>query len=392
MLTCQRHLFDLEGSVTYLNGAYMSPQLKSVTEIGEQMLKRKSRPYEILVDDFFEPVDRLKRNFARLINAPDKNRIALIPSASYGLANAAANIDLRKGQNIIIVEGQFPSNYYCWKKLADQNEAEIRMVYAPRTKERGRDWNQAILNAIDEQTKVVALGHVHWADGTKYDLKAIREQTREFGALLIIDGTQSVGALPFDVQELQPDALVCAGYKWLMGPYSLGLAYYGEYFDEGTPIEENWISRKESEAFSGLVNYQEAYHPLAWRYSVGEHSNFNTVPMLEKAIEQLLEWTPEGIQEYCAQLWDTIQPALAGLGCTLEARKYRGEHLVGVHLDHSFDQDKLRKVFQKNQVFVSIRGNYIRVSPHVYNEKKDMEVLVNCFEQAKMKRSNVKIV
>ncbi len=392
MLTCQHHLFDLEDSVTYLNGAYMSPQLKSVTEIGEQLLKRKSRPYEIIVDDFFDPVARLKEHFAQLINAPEKDRIALIPSASYGLANAAANIDLKKGQNILMVEGQFPSNYYCWKKLVDRKEGLIRMVRAPKTADRGKDWNQAILDAIDEQTSVVALGHVHWADGTKYDLKSIRRRSREVGALLIIDGTQSVGALPFDVQEFEPDALICAGYKWLMGPYSLGVAYYGEYFDNGTPIEENWISRKDSEAFSGLVNYQEAYHPLAWRYSVGEHSNFNTVPMLDKAIEQLLEWTPTAIQAYCAQLWDHIQPALEELGCSIETRAYRGEHLVGVHLDDSFDRKKLREVFQKNRVYVSIRGNYIRVSPHVYNEKADMEVLVKCFKASKKRTTSARMI
>ena len=88
------------------------------------------------------------------------------------------------------------------------------------------------------------MGIVHWADGTIFDMKKIRKKTSENNALLIIDGTQSIGSMPFNLNEIQPDALVCAGYKWLMGPYGSGLAYYGKYFDDGKPIEESWINRK----------------------------------------------------------------------------------------------------------------------------------------------------
>jgi selenocysteine lyase/cysteine desulfurase len=107
--------------------------------------------------------------------------------------------------------------------------------------QRGSVWNEKILSAIDNNTRAVALGNVHWADGTLFQLEEIRKRTRDVGALLIVDGTQSVGVMPFDVKKIQPDALVCAGYKWLLGPYSIGLAYYSEYFDEGTPIEESWL-------------------------------------------------------------------------------------------------------------------------------------------------------
>ena len=76
------------------------------------------------------------------------------------------------------------------------------------------------LNPSIPLPRVVAIGHVHWSDGTLFDLKKIRERLDEVGGLLIIDGTQSVGALPFSVKEFKPDALICGGYKWLLGPYS----------------------------------------------------------------------------------------------------------------------------------------------------------------------------
>lgn len=236
----QRHLFDIPEDVTYLNIASQSPSFNAIYEAGLEGLKQKKRPYIIATSDYFEPVIELKKLFAKVIKVDDYNRIATIPSVSYGMANAANNIQLKPGDEILLIHEQFPSNYYIWKRLADQYDATLVTIKPPKTKEnRGQQWNQNILNAITEKTAVVAMGNIHWSNGTLFDLKAIRTQTKQYNALLIIDGSQSVGALPFSVKELQPDALICAGYKWLFGPYGCGYAYYGPYFDNGIPIEEN---------------------------------------------------------------------------------------------------------------------------------------------------------
>ena len=127
---------------------------------------------------------------------------------------------------------------------------------------------------------MVALPHVHWTDGVRLDLEAIGRRAREVGAALVVDGTQSVGAMPFNVTSIQPDAVICAAYKWLTGPYSIGLAYYGQRYDDGVPSEETWIGRLGSEDFRRLVDYEDAYRPGAARYDVGECSNFVLIPML----------------------------------------------------------------------------------------------------------------
>jgi selenocysteine lyase/cysteine desulfurase len=241
---------------------------------------------------------------------------------------------------------------------------------------RGKIWNEQLLDAIDQRTKLVALGNVHWADGTLFNLKEIRKRTTEVGALLVIDGTQSVGALPFDVAEIKPDALVCAGYKWLMGPYSLGLAYYGEYFDQGKPIEENWINRLHSENFAGLVNYENNYQPGALRYEVGEHSNFILLPMLLAALQQINQWKPKAIQQYCAGITQKPGRLLQEAGYWIEDEKYRGHHLFGVRLPAHAQRDKIKTFLQKNKISVSFRGDAIRVSPNVYNSEADMMKLV----------------
>ena len=222
------------------------------------------------------------------------------------------------------------------------------------------------------------MAHVHWADGTKFGLKAIRTRTREVGAYLVLDGTQSIGALPFDIEEIDADALVCGSYKWLLGPYSLGVAYLGEAFLGGKPVEESWMNRMGSENFSTLVNYESTYQPGARRYEVGEFSNFILLPMLLESLNTLNEWMPKNIQAYCKELIEEPIQALQNIGFQIEDTAYRGSHLWGIRLPKGMDPISLKNHIDAQKVYVSVRGNAVRVSPHIYNTASDMDRLVEC--------------
>lgn len=376
----QKEKFSLSENAIYLNGAYMSPQLKSVEAIGIENLKRKSQPYSIYPEDFFTEKEVLRQRFAKLIQASDSDTIAIIPSVSYGVATVLKNIPFAKGDEIIVLEEQFPSNYYAWKELESTHGVIIKTIEAPPIEShRGATWNEKILEGINPHTKVVALPHVHWTDGTLFDLKSIRKRATEVGAYLIIDGTQSVGALPFSVEKIQPDALICGGYKWLLGPYSLGVAYFGERFHKGTPLENNWMNHMGSENFRNLVNYNETLKPKAIRYDVGESSNFILTPMLSDAIKQLIDWTPEAIQDYCASITEEAVNQLRAMGCFIEEEKGRAKHLFGIHLPDTIHLQDIQKKIEEAGIYVSYRGNAIRISSHLYNTKKDIEKLVSCF-------------
>jgi len=231
----------------------------------------------------------------------------------------------------------------------------------------------------NDETLLVALAHVHWTDGTLFDLESIGQKCRQKEALLIIDGTQSVGALPFDVEKIQPDALICAAYKWLFGPYSLALAYYGPYFDSGMPIEDSWMNRVQSDDFKNLVNYQEDYRSKAARYTIGEQSNFIAIPMMKAAIDQLLEWGVENIQDYTTRLVKTSIEELQAMGCQIESPDYRAAHLFGIQTPDGFDGEALQERLKAHHVFVSRRGDAIRIGPSIYNDTIDFDRLLNCF-------------
>jgi selenocysteine lyase/cysteine desulfurase len=181
--------------------------------------------------------------------------------------------------------------------------------------------------------------------------------------------------MPFDVQKIQPDALICAGYKWLLGPYQSGYAYFNEKFDTGKPIEENWITRKDSEDFKGLVNYKDEYQPLAVRFDAGERSNFINVPMNIAALKQLIEWGSDNIQDYCRRLTEGVITKWQEHGFWVEEGDWRSHHLFGVQLPPHIPIELLQQKLKEKNISVSLRGDFVRISPNVYNVSADILAL-----------------
>ncbi len=374
-LQCQREAFSLPPDLHYLNCAYMSPLPLVVEEEGLRGMVRKRDPSALEPEDFFRESQEVRRLFSSLVNVPDPDSVAIIPSVSYGIGVVARNTHLTSGQNIVLLQEQFPSNVYGWRRVAWELGAEIRVVGPGDEEIRGRGWNERILDAIDRDTGVVALAPIHWTDGTLFDLEAIGARAREVGAALVVDGTQSVGALPFDVQELRPDALIVASYKWLFGPYSIGMGYFGPRYLDGVPLEETWIAREGSEDFRALVDYQDGYQPGAVRFDVGERSNFILVPMLVAALRLVLEWGPDRIQAYTRELSRDLLDEAESLGYALEEEAYRVGHLFGIRMPKGVKMERLKGALQRENVSASLRGSALRVAPHVYNDEEDVEAL-----------------
>lgn len=375
-MNCQKHLFSLPDDHHYLNCSYLSPLLKRVEKAGIKGIKSKRNPWDTTAEDFFRDSNKLRYLFAELVNADRPDDITIMPAVSYGLAVMAKNVDPQKGRKIIIAGEQFPSNVYVWTQFCKRHNCELKVIGPPADfKNRGKKWNSQILEAIDNDTLLVALGNVHWADGTLFDLGEIGITVRETDAYFVIDGTQSVGALPFDVQEVKPDVLICAGYKWLMGPYSMTLGYFSPRMQDGIPLEEGWIVRKNSEDFSGLIDYEDEYQPGAQRFDVGERSNFILVPMMIEALKQILEWDPSNIQQYCKNLTSELIQNLPGYGYQIEDSNWRKNHMFGIRLPQNIPIQTLQQKFDERNIHVSVRGSAVRISPNVYNDETDIAVL-----------------
>ena len=375
-IPCQRDLFDIPDDVAWLNCAYMSPLMKSAAAAGEAGIGGKAQPWTVKPADFFPGPEEARALFARLINA-SADEIAIVPSVSYGIATAARNLDAPAGSRILLLDEQFPSNVYAWRELATRTGARIDTVPRPADD----DWTAAILDRIGEDVCIAALPNNHWTDGGLIDLEKIGAALREAGAALALDVTQSLGALPLDVRRVRPDFLVSGSYKWMLGPYSLGFLYVDPRHHGGEPLEHNWIARAGSEDFTGLVNYRDDFQPGARRFDVGELSNFALMPQANAAMRQILDWGVENIHATLSARNEAIAASAREMGIDSVSQGLRAGHYLGLRFEGGVPEGLGARLAQEN-IHVSVRGAFMRVTPHLYNNDRDIERFLGALKRA----------
>jgi selenocysteine lyase/cysteine desulfurase len=368
LIPCQRHLFDIPPETAYFDCAKMSPLMLAAGEAGREGLMRKAHPWELKAKHWFDESDQVRALFARLIGAGTGD-VAIVPSVSYGIATAMANVPVAAGQTIVTIADDFPSTVYGSRALAKRAEARLVTVDSPGT---GR-WSDFVLDAIDRDTALVCAPHTHWVHGTMFDLEAIARRCRSVGAALILDTTQSTGALPLDLQAVDPDYMVAASYKWLFGPYALGFLYVAPRHQQGRPLEEGWVTRKGAEDFRRLAAYEEALEPDARRFDMGERSNFALLPVAGAAIAQLLDWGVANVAETLGAANADLAARLAGHG--IHASPERAPHFLSVRFERGLP-DGIEERLAAARVHVSLRGDRMRITPHLYNDDADRARLV----------------
>ncbi|WP_121049502.1 aminotransferase class V-fold PLP-dependent enzyme [Sphingosinicella microcystinivorans] len=376
MIPCQRDRFDIPREVAYLNCAYMSPLAHDVSAAASKGVALKTAPWTYRPADFFTHTETARSRFAALAGGkPDD--FAIVPSVSYGLAVAARNLPLRRGQDIVVLADQFPSNLYIWREHAIACGARIVTV----TREAGEAWTPAVLAAIGPDTGIVAVPNCHWADGGLVDLETVGAACRKAGAALVLDLTQSIGALPFDVDRVQPDFMVAACYKWAMGPYGMGMLYVAPKHHGGTPIEHNWMNRGGSEDFSRLVDYRNDFQPGARRFDMGEKANPPLLMGAAAAIDMLLGWGIANIAETLGSRNLALGEAARGIGLLAPDPATRAPHFLSLGFPSDVPGGLLDRLAAEN-VFVSLRGRSLRVTPHLYNDDTDCERLIAVLREA----------
>jgi selenocysteine lyase/cysteine desulfurase len=363
-------LFEIPAGIAYLNCSNISPQLKSVTAAGLEAVRIKATPWTLTGANWFSSAEEL-RTLAGKVLGTGADSVALIPAVSYGMAIAAANIPVRAGSSIVLLAGDFPSNVFTWREAARRNKAEV--VTVDRDPKAG--WTEAILRAITDRTTVVVTPLCHWVDGTIVDLVRVGQRARAVGAALVIDASQALGAATIDLGSIQPDFLVSVGFKWQLGPYGLGYLYASpKWQQKGIPIEQSWMSRRGSSDFTRLTDYSDAFQPGARRFDMGEFTQFIAAPMCAAALQQILDWGIPAIERSISQLTDDVADRALAAGYLVAPAEQRAKHMLGIRFRGGLP-GKLPAALAQANVYVSIRGDTVRVSPYLYNTSADIDRL-----------------
>ena len=369
-LDSQRHMFEIPDDVAYFNLASLAPQLCAVRAAGETALADRAAPWRIASDDWFSEVEQLRALFARVIGG-DADGVALIPATSYGLAIAAHNASARPGDRVLLIADEYPSTVYTWRAFAAQHDAEVVTV----ARDEQESWTDAVLAALDDRVRIVSLPNVRWTDGGLIDLALVGARARELGALFVVDITQSLGAMPFELSSVRPDFLVATGYKWLLGPFSVAYLWAAPEHRCGMPFEQNWINRSGSENFARLTDYQDDFQPGARRFDVGQRTNFTLTPMAIAALTQILDWQVARIATTLQAITDRIEQWARGHDLTPLAAHDRGPHMLEVGIP-ARAMARVPQLLAESNVFVGVRGaTGVRISPHLYTTDHDVQRL-----------------
>ena len=361
--------FDIPRDICYLNAAYMTPQPRRVVEAAIEGATRRSQPWHVTPPDFFSDVEALRAAFARQVGC-SANNIAIVPSAGYGVSCAANNVSMKAGDVILAMDDEFPSNYYAWRRQADESGAEFYVV----STETGQSWADALLEAIELRGDDIAIatleGH-HWASAACVDLETVIPALRDVGAKVALDLTQTIGACPTDVGRLAPDFLVAGGYKWQFCPYGVAFLYVDDRYFDGVPIEEAWMGREGAEDFSRLAEFTDNYQPGARRFDMSAKSSFSNIAGALAAQRLLDEW---GVGTICETLIEKnvrIAKILEGHGFETTSADERAPHFQGARLPAT-DPRELAARLIDNGVYASVRGDHLRVAPHLYTDDEDL--------------------
>lgn len=374
-LTDQRHLFSIPDDVAWFNCASRTPLLKAAALAGGGGMTTRVHPWTMDSKVSHDQAERIRALFAGLIGA-GADDIAIQPSASYGLATASRNLGVARGQTIVVLEDQFPSNVFVWMEKA--RETGARLITVPRPDD--ADWTSAVLDRLDGDTAVAALPPCHWIDGAVIDLEAVGARCRALGAALVVDATQWVGAAPFDVARVRPDFLVAAAYKWLFCPHGMSFLYAAPAHQRGIPLEHHDYNHPATGAsLEGALFYDPEFSHGARRFDVGQTYNPILLPIAQAALEQVAAWTPHAVRDTLAPTMDAILTAARGMGYGAPPSGRGAAHITALAKAGPPPPGMMADLAARG-VHASLRSGRLRLAPHVYVSKEDVDRLLDALK------------
>ena len=303
---------------------------------------------------------------SRLINAGPED-IAVGSSATELLCSLAWAISPSKDQNVVSTEIVFPSTVYPWQRVASSTGCEIRLA-----KEKNNFIHiDEIISLIDQHTAVVCISHVEYGNGQTFDLHLLAEAAHEHDALLVVDATQSAGAIPIDVQACPIDALISGAYKWLCGPFGAAFMYLAPHLQ--TKLEPGLVGFRSHKNMWDLDASRIDYPQAAQKFEFSTMA-FGCAVGLTRAINFLNDVGVKNIFQYNRQLVDRLIEGLQARGAVITSPledKSRSS-IVRAHFEN-IGSNKIIQSLKQAGVFVSRRGDSIRFSPHLYNSISDID-------------------
>jgi cysteine desulfurase / selenocysteine lyase len=370
----RKEWFEIEDA-TYLNTAAHAAIPRVALRAVQTSIEANKFPHRGDDAVFFEPAKGIRTSLAMMIGAKPEE-IAITTGASTGVAAVAHLLRWKAGDEVITAKGEFPLQYATWKPMEERAGVKFKIV-APRDRFITAD---DLIAAITPRTRVVSVSHVRYDDGSLLDAARVAAACHAQGALLVLDVSQSCGAVPMDVHEIGADFLVAAGYKWLLSPYGTGFFWAKrEHLNMSLPGPFYWTAQ-DTDSFFELNFVDPKPSTGAKRWDAAEaatYFNFNLAAMNASA-DFVLRFGPELVLEHNRRLIERLFESLPD-DCVpaspLESAQ-RGPYGCFTARTPEKTAELYRKL-QREKIIVSLREGRIRVSPHLFNSERDIDRLIS---------------
>ena len=343
---------------TFLNTATFGQMPRRATEAMACHLARRD---ELACHDFlswFDDLDSIRASCARLVNCAASD-IAFVGSASIGLAFLMQGLTWRAGDEVLTLEDEFPNQLYA---SAGLDRFGVRHRAVP--------WS-AFHDSVNERTRVVVLSSVNYATGFRPPLEEVARFLESRGVLFYVDGTQSVGALEFDVGRVRPAMLCVNAYKWLMSPNGAGFLYVSPALRERLPAAVvGWRSDRNWRDVNCLNHGAPVFADSAEKYE-GGMLPFPLLYAMGAVIDMLLDLGTRIIEARVLDLASRTRAMLRALGAEVNT----GDSQIVTASLPGCDPAAVAAMLKERRILVSARHGRLRVSPHFYNNEEDIEAL-----------------
>jgi len=348
--------------------------LKSHQRAIDQFMLDKSRG-ELSRQLEADRVERARDKCARLFSVCAEE-ITFLSSSSEGINNVAYGLDWKKGDNVVVVDVEFPSGILPWTRLKQQG-VDIRVV-------KHKNWFidiEDIAAQIDERTRVVEISHVSMLTGQRIDLESLSRLVRSSNALLLLDASHAAGVVPVDARLA--DIMVTSCYKWLLGVHGTAIFYVNrETLPDFEPPFLGWNSPANHGGWEHPTRF--TLQPTTHQFQPG-NASFLSIYILDNALDNLLDIGIDKIERHALELSAEIYSAVEALGFELMTPA-QDQQRAGNVCFLAADLEGIRQQLEVHQVL--IWGAYagfgrLRISTHLYNDSVDIERCIAALRQRK---------
>jgi len=366
---------------TYLNFAAHAAIPRVALNAVQASVAAKRRPHIIDDQSFFSVARSLRQTLATLIGA-SQDDIALTSGAGAGLATIAYALKWSAGDEVIIAGGEFPAHYATWKPMEAREGIKVQIARPQGQFMQSGD----LIAAMTPRTRVISVSHVRFDDGSILDASSLAAACKRNGTLLVLDVSQSCGAIPMDVSSLGADFIVCAGYKYLLSPWGTGFLWAKpENTDLLRPGPYNWLSQ-DVESFARLNYVDPRPARTLSRWDAAQASsiyNFN-LTVMEASARFVLNATPALIHDHNQSLINHFFERLPDGYRLASPRQASHRGVFGcIEAGSRSNTESLYQTLRDEQFVVALREGKIRVAPHLLNSTRDMDRLLVSLAKAR---------